>query len=73
MMNSMSKYYYDSCGKERRKERIEEKCPTIIKCGCPSSVTIPAGTAAGATPFTPVSYSHLDVYNRQVLFFKVTI
>ena len=54
-MNSMSKYYYDSCGKERRKERIEEKCPTIIKCGCPSSVTIPAGTAAGATPFTLAS------------------
>ena len=47
-MNSMSRGYYEPCGKEKRRE---EKCPTILKCGCPSSVTIPAGTAAG-TVFT---------------------
>ena len=41
-MNSMSKGYYDSCGKERRKE--EKQCPTIIKCGCPSTVTLPVVT-----------------------------
>ncbi|MCF0149130.1 MAG: DUF4489 domain-containing protein [Clostridium sp.] len=51
-MNSMSRGYYESCGKEKRRE--EEKCPTIIKCGCPSSTTIPAATAAG-TMFTLAS------------------
>lgn len=52
-MNSMSKRYYDECRKEREHEREherecerkrernhEEKCPTIIKCGCPSSTPI---------------------------------
>lgn len=39
-MNSMSRGYYDPCRKEK-KEKREEKCPVIIKCGCPSSNTIP--------------------------------
>jgi len=45
-MNSMSKRYYDECKKEREherdheRERKEEKCPTIVKCGCPSSTPI---------------------------------
>lgn len=46
-MNSMSKGYYDSCGKERRKE--EKQCPTIVKCGCPGSATLPIAAAAGTT------------------------
>ena len=46
-MNSMSRGYYEPCGKERKRE--EEKCPTIIKCGCPGSATIPVGTAVGTT------------------------
>ena len=50
-MNSMSRGYNGSCGKDNRKE---EKCPTIIKCGCPSSNTIPAGTTA-TTTFTLAS------------------
>ena len=37
-MNSMSRGYNDNCGKERKKE--EEKCPTIVKCGCPNSTPI---------------------------------
>lgn len=55
-MNSMSKNYYDSCKQEscncnkpepckcRKPEPCEKECkicPTIIKCGCPSSVTLP--------------------------------
>lgn len=39
-MNSMSKKYYNNCEKNSY-EREEEKCPTIIKCGCPQSVTLP--------------------------------
>ncbi|MGG7142746.1 DUF4489 domain-containing protein [Clostridium nigeriense] len=47
-MNSMSNRYYDECKKEREderdhgreRERKEEKCPTIVKCGCPSSTPI---------------------------------
>lgn len=64
-MNSMSRRYQDQyrrdCEKDYRKdyekeEREErEKCPTIIKCGCPGSTTIPAGTAAGPTQFTLAS------------------
>lgn len=50
-MNSMSKGYYNDdrnpCRKD--KERPEKDCPTIIKCGCPSSTTIPAATVAGTT------------------------
>ncbi|NLU52119.1 MAG: DUF4489 domain-containing protein [Clostridiaceae bacterium] len=49
-MNSMSKYYRDDpCKKE------EQKCNfTAIKCGNPSSTTIPVGTVAGTT-FTVAS------------------
>lgn len=52
-MNSMSRGYYEPCGKE--KIRVEEKqCQAIIKCGCPSSATIPTATPAG-TDFTLAS------------------
>lgn len=46
-MNSMSRGYYNPCEKEKRRE--EKACPVILKCGCPSSVTIPTGTAVGTT------------------------
>lgn len=43
-MNSMSKYYYkddcDPCKKEREKKE-KKVCPTIIKCGCPSTFNFP--------------------------------
>lgn len=39
-MNSMSRSYYDPCKKDNLKKE-EEKCPTIIKCGCPSTVQLP--------------------------------
>ena len=43
-MNSMSKRCNDDCRRERECEREREhedkKCPTIIKCGCPSSTPI---------------------------------
>ncbi|OOM71299.1 hypothetical protein CLPUN_49830 [Clostridium puniceum] len=55
-MNSMSKgYYNDDCdhGKKEKKP-----CPTIIKCSCPSSTTIPAAITVG-TSFT-VSSLTLD-------------
>ena len=52
-MNSMSRRYQDECKKDYRRdyerEEKEEKCPTIIKCGCPSSTSIAAGTTAGNT------------------------
>lgn len=48
-MNSMSKDYHNHCNSNPcnsspcKKEVKEPKsCPTIIKCGCPSSVTLPA-------------------------------
>ena len=56
-MNSMSRDYHNSCKNEsckcnnpehhnsRKPEPCEKECkicPTIIKCGCPSSVTLPA-------------------------------
>ena len=57
-MNSMSRRYQDEYRKDYRRdhereerEERKEKCPTIIKCGCPSSATIPSGTTAG-TAFT---------------------
>jgi len=57
-MNSMSKGYHnndcDLCKKEKK------HCPTIIKCRCPSSTTIPAATVAGTT-FT-VSSLTLNTY-----------
>ncbi len=54
-MNSMSKGYYDPCKKESKEDK---HCPTIIKCGTPSSTTLPAATIAG-TAFT-VSSLTLD-------------
>ena len=53
-MNSMSRRYQDECKKDYKKEEKEEKCPTIIKCGWPSSTSIPAATATG-TAFTLAS------------------
>ena len=44
-MNSMSRGYYEPCGREKRREE-ENKCPTIIKCGCPSSAQILTTAAA---------------------------
>lgn len=50
-MNSMSRRYQDQCKKdyerdhEREEKEEREKCPTIIKCGCPSSTSIGAVTA----------------------------
>ena len=37
-MNSMSRGYYDPCKKEKK---VEKECPTIIKCGNPSSTALP--------------------------------
>lgn len=51
-MNSMSRGYYDPCGKEKKRE--EEKCPTILKCGCPSTVQLPVVTT-GTTNITIAS------------------
>lgn len=49
-MNSMSKYYYkdecDHCKKEKKERKV---CPTLIKCGCPNSTTIPLATVVGTT------------------------
>jgi len=42
----MSKGYYDPCKKEFKEDK---HCPTIIKCGTPSSTTVPAATVAGTT------------------------
>jgi hypothetical protein len=50
-MNSMSRGYNDPCKKEKR----EEKCPTIIKCGCPSSTPVPALAALGTVQLTLAS------------------
>ena len=56
-MNSMSRRYQEEyrrdCEKDYRRDyrkdhdKEEEKCPTIIKCGCPSSITIPESAEAG--------------------------
>lgn len=58
-MNSMSRGFHNPCKKEEcpkvfcreeEKEREREReCPTIVKCGCPSSTTIPAVTGVGTT------------------------
>lgn len=54
-MNSMSKGYYDPCRKEieednhKRENKEDRECRTIIKCGTPSSATIPAATPARTT------------------------
>ena len=44
-MNSMSRGYNDSCGKEKRREE-EKHCPTIIKCGCPTTSSVTTTTTA---------------------------
>ncbi|QXE20979.1 DUF4489 domain-containing protein [Clostridium sp. 001] len=65
-MNSMSRYYYkDDCNpckedfdpcKHHYDPYVSKKvCDTIIKCGCPSSTTIPTTTAASGTKFTITS------------------
>ncbi|WP_291651259.1 DUF4489 domain-containing protein [Clostridium sp.] len=57
-MNSMSRRYQEQyrrdCEKDYRKDyekdyEKEEKCPTIIKCGCPSSTALPVIGAVTAT------------------------
>lgn len=50
-MNSMSRKYYDPCKKDNYRKEEEEKCPTIIKCGCPSTVTLPV-VSVGLAPAT---------------------
>lgn len=71
-MNSMSKGYYnddcDPCKKEKHHDddcckKEKKPCPTIIKCGCPSAVSISAATPANTTfslssPIT-INTSHL--------------
>ncbi|WP_411680363.1 DUF4489 domain-containing protein [Clostridium thailandense] len=53
-MNSMSRNHFsDDCNPCKKEEK---HCPTIIKCGCPSSSSIPAATVAGTT-FTVSSLS----------------
>ena len=51
-MNSMSRCYHEPCGKEIRRE--EKKCPTIVKCGCPSTIQLPVLTT-GTTSITIAS------------------
>ena len=53
-MNSMSRGYYDQCGKERRKD---DNCQALVKCGCPSSVQVPAIAAGGSTNLTLATLS----------------
>ncbi|BAH07878.1 DUF4489 domain-containing protein [Clostridium kluyveri] len=60
-MNSMSRYYdcdpcnrgqYDPCGKGQYdpcNKKQEHECQTIVKCGCPNSITLPAATVLGTT------------------------
>lgn len=60
-MNSMSKYYYkddcDPCKKEKKEKKV---CPTIIKCGCPGSFTLPViGADQIGTQF-PITSLSLD-------------
>jgi len=65
-MNSMSRYYYkndcdpckedfDPCKHHYDPCKSEKIAATIIKCGCPSSTTIPATTVASGTRFTIAS------------------
>ncbi|WP_294188962.1 DUF4489 domain-containing protein [uncultured Clostridium sp.] len=57
-MNSMSRGYYESCGKERKRE--EEKCQTIIKCGCPSTAQV---LTTVASPTDSATIASLTVDN----------
>ncbi len=53
-MNSNSRGYDDYDCDHSKKEK--KPCPTIIKCGCPSSTTLPPATIAGtAFPLTSLS------------------
>ena len=45
-MNSMSRGYYDPCKKEKK---VETESKTIMKCGCPSSVSLPVVATGLAT------------------------
>lgn len=64
-MNSMSKGYYnddcDHCRKEKRHDddcckKEKKPCPTIIKCSCPGSATIPVISEAGQSfPLTSLT------------------
>ena len=57
-MNSMSRGYYDPCRRDECQKKPyraeEDRCPTIVKCGCPSSTTLPVGSTVG-TQFTLAS------------------
>ncbi|MDU5109342.1 MAG: DUF4489 domain-containing protein [Clostridium sp.] len=55
-MNSMSRGYNDC---NRREREDEKKCPTIIKCGCPSSTQILV-TAAAPTATEVVTSVNVD-------------
>ncbi|MBV7272817.1 DUF4489 domain-containing protein [Clostridiaceae bacterium UIB06] len=51
-MNSMSRTHFsDDCNPCKKEEK---HCTTVVKCGSPSSTTIPAATVAGTT-FTVTS------------------
>lgn len=52
-MNSMSRGYSNEY-RENYYRKEEEKCQTIAKCGCPSSVMLPPATIVG-TQFTLAS------------------
>lgn len=59
-MNSMSKCHddHDNCRKEK------DHCPTIVKCSCPSSTTIPVITTAGAAfPLTSLTLNTTGLCN----------
>ena len=55
-MNSMSRGY-NYCGRESKKE---DRCPVIVKGGCPSTVQVPAVTLDVVTP-TQITLASLTV------------
>jgi len=62
-MNSWSKNNYESCKKEERYEdykKEEKNCSTIIKCGYPSSVSLPVVAIGLATQELPLTSLTLD-------------
>jgi len=62
-MNSMSRNNddFDNCKKEKK------ACPTIIKCSCPGSVTVPAATVAGTTfPLTSLTLNTSRLCNPSI-------
>lgn len=50
-MDSISKESYDLFvgSNETANYKMKETCPTIIKCSCPSSITLPMGALVGDT------------------------